>query len=191
MFLFIWDILFSPFGAQRRLTNGFLLVAMLYALKDSSMVLRSRLAPAAPLPVQESWAEQVMRPLDQRAALGLAEPEAPAWRGASPDDAEAEALDADDAWTQDPDEDDQPFDERDERFDQDSRYAPDDGAAADDDAYDIDGQEVDSEEFGENDVDADQIGGKEHGDLSGGPSDAGDGGETIRAGFRRLRQRNQ
>ncbi|NJO36742.1 MAG: hypothetical protein HC871_02825, partial [Rhizobiales bacterium] len=46
MFLFIWDILFSPFGAQRRLTNGFLMVAMLFALNASAMTWRQRRSEA-------------------------------------------------------------------------------------------------------------------------------------------------
>lgn len=42
MFLFIWDILFSPFGAQRRLTNGFMLVTVLFTLNVCSMNWRQR-----------------------------------------------------------------------------------------------------------------------------------------------------
>ncbi len=80
MFLFIWDILFSPFGAQRRLTNGFLLVAMLYGLRASAMDLKNRVSEAAINPVPESWAASVMRPIDQRAAFGLGEPQPLAWQ---------------------------------------------------------------------------------------------------------------
>jgi hypothetical protein len=79
MFLFIWDILFSPFGAQRRLTNGFLMVAVLYALQV-------RLVAAGPVrdPLSTPLAgEQVVLPdfREARPAMGgaLAE-QAAAWR---------------------------------------------------------------------------------------------------------------
>ena len=52
MFLFIWDILFSPFGAQRRLTNGFLMVAALFALKASAMNWRQRSSSVTRIPIR-------------------------------------------------------------------------------------------------------------------------------------------
>ena len=78
MFLFIWDILFSPFGAQRRLTNGFLMVVVLFALKTSAMNWRRRPSQAAPLFPNGGLAiaqaaGPAMRP-------GLAEPDLGTWK---------------------------------------------------------------------------------------------------------------
>ncbi len=82
LFLFIWDILFSPFAAQRRLTNGFLLVAVLYALRASSMDLRSRISQIAFAPERQNWVEAAACHTDHRAALGLTEPRALTWNRA-------------------------------------------------------------------------------------------------------------
>jgi O-antigen ligase len=156
MFLFIWDILFSPFGAQRRLTNGFLLVAMLYALRASTMDVRRRVASAGPVPVHESWAASIMRPVDPRAALGLSEPAGSPWQG--PADAISNA----------------PVDE--------APWSETDGLEHDGPASAFDQDEGDDQ--GRDDADAqDQV--------RAAGADAGAGGETIRAGFRRLRQRHR
>jgi O-antigen ligase len=64
MFLFIWDILFSPFGAQRRLTNGFFMVVVLFALKTEHMDWRRRIAAIAPYAPHREWA--ITQPLDPR-----------------------------------------------------------------------------------------------------------------------------
>ncbi len=156
MFLFIWDILFSPFGAQRRLTNGFLLVAMLYGLRASTMDLKSRITDAAISPVQDSWAASVMRPIDQRAAFGLGEPQPTAWQA-------PQALDSDHADPR-PDVDDDPW----------SGSDPDHQTVAGEDG-DFPGEQASEEEDG----------------VPGRSTDPGAGGETIRAGFRRLRQRDR
>ena len=47
-FLMLWDILFSPFGAERRLTVPFNLVLMMFAWD----VLRSRRTRVAPAPAR-------------------------------------------------------------------------------------------------------------------------------------------
>ncbi len=160
MFLFIWDILFSPFGAQRRLTNGFLLVAMLYALQTASLSWRGRFAKTAAEPVYESWAAAAMRPIDHRAAFGLSEPQ-PAVFGEPSDARSASDFDDDpaadeplqDDWEGEPDGSDEPDDFEDEAPDQDG----------------LDEDESDAHT-------ARQL------------TDLGAGGETIRAGFRHLRQ---
>lgn len=152
MFLFIWDILFSPFGAQRRLTNGFLLVAMLYALRASTLGWRGRIAGAAPEPAQETWAASIMRPVDQRAAFGLGEPRRVAWQ--EPAERDLEPSSGDDPRSESELDERDAFDQRDDVVDED----------------DVD----DAEE--------------ERNEVLEGQTDIGAGGETIRAGFRRLRQ---
>lgn len=146
MFLFIWDILFSPFGAQRRLTNGFLLVAMLYGLRASTMDLRSRISQIAIAPVNQSWANAAMRSIDHRAALGLGEPRPVAWQ------ASAGSVHDDD--------DEQDFYNRDPE--------------QDDPSESLDQEMADDEQA-----------------SNGQSTDLGAGGETIRAGFQRLRQRTR
>ena len=144
MFLFIWDILFSPFGAQRRLTNGFLMVAVLFALKASMMNWRQRLAQPAPFQAVGSFgAVQVAGPSMQP---GFAEPSPQPWR------MQERAQPA------------FPIDEEDE-----AGEVPE-GLA------ETDGEEEAPVSNGD--------------DEPPGMTDIGAGGETIRAGFRRLRQRN-
>lgn len=153
MFLFVWDILFSPFGAQRRLTDGFLLVAMLYGLRTSTMDLKSRISRTALAPVQDSWIQSAMRPTDHRAALGLSESPPMTWQTSR----EGE------------------FDDRNQEWGVQSQ------ADSNPDQQDL----------------ADQVDDVDGGALTNGrelrPSstDVGAGGETIRAGFRRLRQRDR
>ncbi len=147
MFLFIWDILFSPFGAQRRLTNGFLMVTVLFALKASTMNLRQRLSQAAPFQAVGSFG--IAQAIEPRMRPGLAESPLQAWRGqgngqpafaADEDDGPAEAREGLQSMPQEENDDEVPF-------------------------------------TGEDD---------ERGEIT----DLGAGGETIRAGFRRLRQRD-
>ena len=214
MFLFIWDILFSPFGAQRRLTNGFLLVAMLYALQTSALGWRRRFAEAAPKPVYESWAAAAMRPYDHWAAVGLSEPRPSRWQEPSSasselhvgDDPETdrdlseapeppELSDLDDEVELDDDEadlDDEPDLNDEPHLDDDEPESSETDAdereeiveqfdLADPDLTDDDQEEVEEiEEEGESEV----LRGRR-------PTDLGAGGETIRAGFRRLRQQNR
>lgn len=164
MFLFVWDILFSPFGAQRRLTNGFLLVAMLYALQTSALSWRGKFAKTAAEPVYESWAAAAMRPIDHRAAFGMSEPRPSVFEGPSitwsaphaDDDLVADELLSDD-WVSEHDD----FGEL---------------SDLDDEDPDQDNQEEDDE----NDA-----------PLGRQPTDLGAGGETIRAGFRRLGQQQE
>jgi hypothetical protein len=137
MFLFIWDILFSPFGAQRRLTNGFLMVAVLFALNASAMNWRQRQSRAAPSFAQPSFTVAGgVGPISQP---GLAENHGRRWQ--SPLLGQAEAID-------------------------DVR---------------LDGENEDEESFSPV---ADE-------DERPASTDIGAGGETIRAGFRRLRQRDR
>ncbi|MEZ5936422.1 MAG: hypothetical protein R3F54_31890 [Alphaproteobacteria bacterium] len=130
MFLFIWDILFSPFGAQRRLTNGFLMVAMLFALNASAMNWRRRRSQSAVPFAPGTFA--ISEAADPIARPGFAEASAQPWpapaREAPEDRLEESSVD-----------DMTPADMQDRRP----------------------------------------------------PSDIGAGGETIRAGFRRLRQRDR
>jgi hypothetical protein len=127
MFLFIWDILFSPFGAQRRLTNGFLMVAVLFALNASAMNWRRRQSQAMPSFRAPSFA--VAGSADLVGRPGLAEPRSPWQSLASGQDA---------------------------------------------DGVDLENGLPEHDEAGQPE-----------------PSDIGAGGETIRAGFRRLRQRDR
>ena len=148
MFLFIWDILFSPFGAQRRLTNGFLIVAVLFALKASTMNLRQRLSQAAPFQMAGGFGvAQTTSPL---MLPGLAEPPFQAWRA--------------------------------QRRDQPAFFADQNGGGL---AAEPEGTEVSLEEEGEDEVPL-----AVEGDERREETDLGAGGETIRAGFRRLRQRD-
>ena len=142
MFLFIWDILFSPFGAQRRLTNGFLMVTVLFALNGIAMNWRQRPTQTAPAFAVGTYSQA--RPFDLRQP-GLAEPPFEAWAPPERRD-RGIVLDADD-----------PLSEA-------SEFPPtrDDGSPEDD----VHGE------------------GREAPDL-------GAGGETIRAGFRRMRQRDK
>lgn len=146
MFLFIWDILFSPFGAQRRLTNGFLMVCVLFALKASSMNLRQRLSQ--PVPFQAAGGFTAAQTSGSLLRPGLAETPLHPWRGqessrpafaADDDDAQAEEVEDTAILQQEDDEDEASSSDDDERQD---------------------------------------------------ATDLGAGGETIRAGFRRIRQRD-
>ena len=172
MFLFVWDILFSPFGAQRRFTNGFLLVAMLYALQTSTLSWRGRFAKVGPEPVRESWAEAAMRPFDHRAALGLSEPPQAAFQRAS--SAASASMPAE--------------------------PAPEDDLSAGDGVQSLPGEidEHDRADEGGELIDPAPVEDGPPDDrlqqddvaINGySPTDLGAGGETIRAGFRRLRQR--
>ncbi len=147
MFLFIWDILFSPFGAQRRLTNGFLIVAVLFALKASTMNLRQRLSRAAPFQMAGGFGvAQTTSPL---MPPGLAEPPFQAWSA--------------------------------QQRDQPSFFADQNGGLA----AEPRGTEASLEEEGEDDA---PLAGED--DERREETDLGAGGETIRAGFRRLWQRD-
>ena len=86
MFLFVWDILFSPFGAQRRLTDGFLMVAMLYGLRASTMDLKSRISRIALGTGENNWARSIMAPQGQPAAFGLGEAAPVAWQASTSND---------------------------------------------------------------------------------------------------------
>lgn len=146
MFLFIWDILFSPFGAQRRLTNGFLMVTVLFALNAIAMNWRQRPSAAArPFGdrafIMAQAAPPTMRP-------GFAEPARHAWTPPVRDDEPVIVFGDDDDVSEE----------------------------ADDRTSVLDG---DNEPASEND------------DERPPPTDLGAGGETIRAGFRRLRQRDR
>lgn len=152
MFLFIWDILFSPFGAQRRLTNGFLLVAMLYALRTSSMAWQTRTTSIDSEPVQATWAEKIMHPVDPRVALGLSDARPEPWQPL-PETAIVEPQDI----GSDVDQQDNPEDDNAVVF-----------------YHDEPGEEEAKDK-----------------DDVGQMTDFGAGGETIRAGFRRLRQRQR
>jgi len=77
MFLFIWDILFSPFGAQRRLTNGFLMVVLLFALNASAMNWRQRSSGASQSYDHERPGSTQM--VDMGYQPGLAEPPMAPW----------------------------------------------------------------------------------------------------------------
>lgn len=137
MFLFIWDILFSPFGAQRRLTNGFLMVAMLFALNASAMNWRRRRSQyGEPL---ASPGYMITQPIDPLLRPGFAEPSSQGWRGPATARTAEGRL-------------------------EEERLAS-------------------SSEGGERSNDD---GGRRRA-----PPDIGAGGETIRAGFRRLRQRDR
>ena len=148
MLLFIWDILFSPFGAQRRLTNGFLMVTVLFVLKAGVMNWRQQRSHALHSFTGSTFSmAQAAGPALQP---GLSEPPFQTWRapiverralevdGGDPTPSRSNDQDAEDTM---PSEDAEP-------------------AAADDD------------------------------DLAEPAADLGAGGETIRAGFRRIRQRN-
>ena len=146
MFLFIWDILFSPFGAQRRLTNGFLMVAILFALKTSTMNFRQRVSQAAPFQAAGDFG--MVQTTGSMARPGFAEARGQAWRP--------------------------PGDTR-------SAFVLEDGQEADalEEAGDLPEEEDD---------DAARLAGND--DERREMTDLGAGGETIRAGFRRLRQRD-
>ncbi|MGH1480540.1 MAG: hypothetical protein ACRBM6_17720 [Geminicoccales bacterium] len=180
MFLFIWDILFSPFGAQRRLTNGFLLVAMLYVLRSSPVVLRGR-SPAATAEPQLTWAEMVKRPIDPRVALGLSEPQPEPWQQPTTTTL-APQLDNEKPWIE-------------ENLERDNRFAPieSDDDTENRDIEDESGQDEGEAAYGdglEHDVDEDEVlEAVDKAEPNGQPSsDLGAGGATIRAAFRRLRQ---
>ncbi|MEM8949153.1 MAG: hypothetical protein AAGC99_07480 [Pseudomonadota bacterium] len=166
MFLFIWDILFSPFGAQRRLTNGFLMVAVLFALKASMMNWRQRMAQPAPFQMAGPFAAvQTAAPLRP----GFAEPHPEPWMTPKRhrpafifedvaaddigDDADHDIVEA-----LEEDKDLPPLDETAER------------------------EDVDREK---------EVRLSKEDDASEATTVIGAGGETIRAGFRRLRQRNR
>lgn len=173
MFLFIWDILFSPFGAQRRLTNGFLMVVVLFALKASAMNWRQRMAASAIPPASQglaSYSFAAAGSADPAMRPGFAEAKREPWM--VPADRQL-ASDADAG----------PMDDRDlaegsDLYEDPSNDWDDEKLSSRDDelpeteeeAYDRDPDESD---------DDDRLGG----------TDLGAGGETIRAGFRRLRQR--
>jgi O-antigen ligase len=150
MFLFIWDILFSPFGAQRRLTNGFLMVALLFALNASAMAWRQRRANAAPSLASDSAA--VMQTADPMMRPGLAEAPARAWLAQARHQTFGDS-DADHGRRGGPE------------------VEPVEGTAA---------RELRAADDNDN-----------KGDDRRGTTDIGAGGETIRAGFRRLRQRDR
>lgn len=177
MFLFIWDILFSPFGAQRRLTNGYLLVAMLYALRLGEVAWHGRSSAAAAAPRPMTWAESVMRPIDPRLALGLSEPRAAAWDPSSkapslsPEPASADDMTG-------------PWSDSDADTDADSDLDRDDSGDRDDNEVEADEEIVFADE--QDDETADE---QDEDDTT--PPDPGAGGETIRDGFRRMRQRRQ
>jgi|GEM_PF-421663 len=141
MFLFIWDILFSPFGAQRRLTNGFLMVTVLFALKASVMNWRQQLSFAQPSFAADSFS--VVESNGSMLRPGLGEPLSQAWKTPLGD---RRSVDVDDD------------------------QGPDDRQIAE-------SAESEPQSAGD-DVDHPE------------PADLGAGGETIRAGFRRIRQRD-
>ena len=151
MFLFIWDILFSPFGAQRRLTNGFLMVVVLFALKATAMNWRQRSSKVgAPF---AAYGVAVAGAAGPGMWPGLAEPvRKEPWMAPTGRDP-ALVFDADHASLDD-------SDEKPRLWSEESEPATA-SLVVDDD------------------------------DRPAGPTgpDLGAGGETIRAGFRRLRQR--
>lgn len=165
MFLFVWDILFSPFGAQRRLTNGFLMVVVLFALKASAMNWRQRMA-TSPIPLAShgfaAYSFAAASPADPTLRPGFAEPKREPWLVPA-DRQRARVADSDPTDDSDLDED-RPQDRDDEQ-----RSSPheDEPPETEDQAYDDE---------------------RDDDDRPGG-TDLGAGGETIRAGFRRLRQR--
>ncbi len=155
MFLFIWDIIFSPFGAQRRLTDGFLLVVVLFAMKASAMNWRRHpTAIGAPFAAAGIAAPPVtgmaQRPGFPEPTPGFAEARTAPWKSAQEDDGAPTPTVAFGAQN-DPDE------------------------SADEAGFEID---FPDEEPSEN-------------QRRRGPTDIGAGGETIRAGFRRMRQRRR
>ncbi|MGI9500820.1 MAG: hypothetical protein ACR2P3_12335, partial [Geminicoccaceae bacterium] len=143
MFLFIWDILFSPFGAQRRLTNGFLMVVVLFALKASAMNWRQRPSQAAAFAAGGFNVAQAAGPM---ARPGLTEPLFQAWREQARRDPPF-VFGADDSLPKDLED----------------RLMPPPS----------EGKPLEAEDSDDRDS----------------ATDLGAGGETIRAGFRRLRQR--
>ncbi|MDH3662340.1 MAG: hypothetical protein OEU92_20315, partial [Alphaproteobacteria bacterium] len=143
MFLFIWDILFSPFGAQRRLTNGFLMVAALFALKACAMNWRQRGSRAAPTFAPAGPA--VLQPVGAAIRPGFAEPSVPPWMAPAPLHPSLR-VDLEDRTPK-------------ETEDRQAATSPEREPPASDD-------------------------GDDRPDIP----DIGAGGETIRAGFRRLRQ---
>ncbi|MGI9508979.1 MAG: hypothetical protein ACR2QJ_06490 [Geminicoccaceae bacterium] len=155
MFLFIWDILFSPFGAQRRLTNGFLMVVVLFALKATAMNWRQRPSKAAVSPFA-AGGFAIAGAADPGMRAGFAEPAREPWMAPARQDRNV-AFSADDVHSAD---DEFPESEEDWRKPQTEVIDP----PIDDDAAD-DGERADT-------------------------PDHGPDGETIRAGFRRLRQRD-
>jgi hypothetical protein len=172
MFLFIWDILFSPFGAQRRFTDGYLMVVLLFALRLGVETVRQRggnVAPSAAMPSPPSYTQRA----EYDAQPGFAEPPLPPWEKVSRRERAAAAgidlaprrkqrprlkpwmIDADDT---------EPAIEIDEGSgfqEEPAEFEP----SEDDDGQPIDRREPQAK------------------------SDLGAGGETIRAGFRRLRER--
>ena len=46
LIIFLWDLAFSPFGAQRRLSNAYLLTLVIYALRATADLSRSRIVAA-------------------------------------------------------------------------------------------------------------------------------------------------
>jgi len=174
MFLFVWDILFSPFGAQRRLTNGFLMVAMLFALKTTAMTWRQRQASMVPPFAANSFG--VSQALDPVLRPGLAEtPDPAAWPSRAFERTAIEAdldddLNAGMSLDGDPDVSAEASDLPAEIADIETADIDDVPSVDDDDAF---------ERAGEQEV------------LREGPDDDDDhGSETIRAGFRRIRQRD-
>lgn len=134
MFLFIWDILFSPFGAQRRLTNGFLMVVVIYALRTSAMGWHRRVAQLSPYAPPLNWT--ITEPVDRSTQSGLEDSAGRSWL--VPPRRRAEPALEERRW-----------------------------------------QDMDSD-------------GDDRTDETGAfTTDLGAGGETIRAGFRRLRQRKR
>ncbi|MGI9417388.1 MAG: hypothetical protein ACR2RA_06065 [Geminicoccaceae bacterium] len=174
MLLFVWDILFSPFGAQRRLTNGFLMVAMLFALKASAMNWRARPSQAAARPFAGN-AFAVAGPAGGALRPGLAERPAPAWKPAASDAPIIVFGDNDDTG-----DDDHGVDADDPRGD----------ARNGDEASGRDDRRPFARWAEKVKHAKDPAGAAEDGEDRREPPDLGSGGETIRAGFRRLRQKN-
>ncbi len=82
LFLFIWDILFSPFGAQRRLTNGFLMVVVIYGLRTSAMNWQRRFTSVTSLHApQQNWV--ITEQADPGERPGLREPDFKTWTAPS------------------------------------------------------------------------------------------------------------
>ncbi len=153
MFLFIWDILFSPFGAQRRLTNGFLMVAVLFALKAGTVNLRQRLSQ--PAPFQAAGGFSVAQTNGLMIRPGLAESPVQAWRA---EGRRQPASMTNPAFTTD-----------DDRGSPTSTENTPKGEGEDEDQAPLTRDNDDRREI----------------------TELGAGGETIRAGFRRLRQRDE
>ena len=157
-----------PFGAQRRLTNGFLMVTVLFALKASMMNWRQRLSQPAPFqPVSPFAAIQTAAP---PLRPGFDEPRPEPWM--MPTRHQPTSTIDDDADGNDVG--------RDAEYGLAEELEDDNGLPPLDEAAERENADRDHEALFSRDD-----------DPAAGMTDIGAGGETIRAGFRRLRQRDR